>query len=594
MRSDARSCIAHYVGILCAHRARFAMPRKFRYVILSYKRAAILKKYTWAYLKKCGIPDERILIVVQNPQCYREYKAAGFPDVSVVEISTSGYVAAFNRVFAPSSKYTPLVDIDEFCVQMDDDVIGLLSVGRQLYPSGRPQPMQVLNLDSVMNELMETMEVSGCNLCGFSPHQKNTPWIVKEALYNRVGDQLSLRFVNGQARVIRNKGLRLELPTGKSDYELTIRYFQADGGTVRSSMSVSARSYTGGCDVSSQLAEAQLLQRHFPQEIVKIVEHPGGTTSLCLARMTYGESNMLARMRQEMAERLGELLCKKVIKEVDREIVAEKLAMRLKHEARKHLSQTDQLSAMKEEYDSLMVSRYGDNFDSISRMVPFPTFSEESYAQMILAQQMTRAQKTGQNVQGKSSKLKHAPQHRAIGITTARKAPCARAKLEDRVRVAVAALRDSKTILKSALIAPDAPDTFDLSKPQRRICKCKVCGQLGHYAKRCGMQTGLTRGEERLQRSGIRRTVQQGGKAMRTRRARAEVTDSMGTTIRKRPSGVGRYMTQVRRSSSGEPVGLKQISARNSTHKRPAGVGVVPRAGQGLHKRPAGSRAGDI
>ena len=59
--------------------------------------------HTWSYLKKCGIPDSRIIVVVQNPECYRAYKAAGIPIESLVEVNTSGYVDAFNRAFAPQS-----------------------------------------------------------------------------------------------------------------------------------------------------------------------------------------------------------------------------------------------------------------------------------------------------------------------------------------------------------------------------------------------------------------------------------------------------------------------------------------------------------
>ena len=174
------------------------------------------------------------MVVVQNPECYRAYKAAGIPIESLVEINTSGYVDAFNRVFAPQVEAEePLIAFTEVCVNMDDDICSLLTVGRQVYPSGRPQPMQVLNLDTVMMEQMELMEASACNLAGFDPCQ-NHGWLYKNTLFAQGRDHLGLRFIIGQVRIIRNQGVKLQLQTGKSDYELTFRYFEADDGIVRS------------------------------------------------------------------------------------------------------------------------------------------------------------------------------------------------------------------------------------------------------------------------------------------------------------------------------------------------------------------------
>ena len=65
--------------------------------------ATTLMSHTWTYLKKCRIPDSRIIVVVQNPECYRAYKAADIPIESLVEVNTSGYVNALNRAFAPQS-----------------------------------------------------------------------------------------------------------------------------------------------------------------------------------------------------------------------------------------------------------------------------------------------------------------------------------------------------------------------------------------------------------------------------------------------------------------------------------------------------------
>ena len=137
--TDTRRRIVNYVSLLCAAKNsnlecndNWRIPSDFKYVILSAKRADILKEYTWPYLKECGIPNNRIWIVVQNPECYREYKAAGFPEESLVQVSATCYADAFNRVFAPDrSEESPLIAHNEVCVQMDDDIVGLCSVGRQ-------------------------------------------------------------------------------------------------------------------------------------------------------------------------------------------------------------------------------------------------------------------------------------------------------------------------------------------------------------------------------------------------------------------------------------------------------------------------------
>ena len=152
--SNERRRIAHYGGILCAakkihpdHPLGWPVKSDFKYVILSYKKAATLMSHTWSYLKICRIPDSRIMVVVQNPECYRAYRDAGIPIESLVEINTSGYVDAFNRVFAPQVEdEEPLIAFNEVCVNMDDDICSLLTVGRQVYPSGRPQPMQVFKI----------------------------------------------------------------------------------------------------------------------------------------------------------------------------------------------------------------------------------------------------------------------------------------------------------------------------------------------------------------------------------------------------------------------------------------------------------------
>ena len=199
------------------------MPSNFKYVILSARKPDILKENTWPYLKECGVPDQRIMIVVQNLDDYQDYRAAGFPEQCLVQIKASNYAEAFNRVFAPTHPGNPpLVAINEICVQMDDDIIGLLSVGRQSCPSGRPTAMQIINLDAVMMEQMAIMEVSGCNLAGFAP-VASVGLVLRDTVVHQAGDHLALRFVIGQVRIFRNQGLQIQLlnAVGKNDYELS-------------------------------------------------------------------------------------------------------------------------------------------------------------------------------------------------------------------------------------------------------------------------------------------------------------------------------------------------------------------------------------
>lgn len=477
--SSERRRIAHYGGILCAakkikddHPVSWTVPSDFKYVVLSYRKAAVLKTHTWAYLKNCGIPDARIMVVVQNPDCYQAYKAAGIPEGSLVEISTSGYVDAFNRVFAPQGDANlPLVGMNEVCVNMDDDICGLVAVGRQVTSSGQPYPMQVINLDGIMTEQMDRMEAAGCNLAGFDPCP-NVGWLYKNMLFARGLDHFGLRFVIGQVRVIRNQGLRLQLQTGKSDYELTFRYFKADGGVVRSPLQIKAKKFTGGCASQGQMAEAELIKRHFPDEIPgQIQEHSDGTTSLRLAGMTFGEGRMLAKIKQAMFRRLGDSLSNRVVVEVEKEIKAEKQFERLKAEACKSLPKAEQLSWLRDEFVTFMTSRHGDDFDSASSMVPFPS-SFNGW----LPFPSSSAEAAAKEADEEDAR----PLKRQRAVLTG----------IESCRAAEAGLRTSASILECARRAADdgvAAGPPGDAAPKRKNT-CKLCGESGHYAKTCPRQ----------------------------------------------------------------------------------------------------------
>ena len=496
--SNERRRIAHYAGILCAakkihpdHPLDWPVKSDFKYVILSYKKAATLMSHTWSYLKICRIPDSRIMVVVQNPECYRAYRDAGIPIESLVEINTSGYVDAFNRVFAPQVEdEEPLIAFNEVCVNMDDDICSLLTVGRQVYPSGRPQPMQVLNLDTVMMRQMELMEASACNLAGFDPCQ-NHGWLYKNTLFAQGRDHLGLRFIIGQVRIIRNQGVKLQLQTGKSDYELTFRYFEADGGIVRSPLQIKAKRFTGGCASQGQMEEAVLLKKHFPREIPEAPrEHSDGTTSLRLAGMTFGEGRMLAKMKQRLLDVFGTSLSEKIFTEVEKEIKAEKHFERLQSAAFKTLANTKHLPLLRDSYISFMTERYGDDFDGVSAMAPFPTYSEDTYSKLFSTD--------GHNQQkGKGIKRKRA--------TTIALKDCQSAK---------SALRTSVRIFEHAKQAQEEarnvePPRAPMTKTKKTFCsprqgRCPLCrkradvsklpetrNRLTCKQKKCGISTAV-------------------------------------------------------------------------------------------------------
>merc|ERR1712194_807792 len=143
---------------------------------------------------------------------------------------------------------------------------------------------------------------------------------------------------------------------------------------------------------------------------------------------------------------------------------AKRTLMELRTEARKGLSETEMLLLQREDYIAFMVTRYGENFDSASRMVPFTQRSEEVY-------------------------LKNKG-----GCKRAQAAKAAKSKkrfLEARSRSALATLRSSACILELAKEMRDDVlgdlEEKETGRQQKRTRGnlCKVCGQTGHYAKCC-------------------------------------------------------------------------------------------------------------
>jgi len=291
----------------------------------------------------------------------------------------------------------------------------------------------------------------------------NVGWLYRNMLRARGLDHFGMRFVIGQVRVIRNQGLRLQLQTGKSDYELTFRYFKADGGIIRSPLQIKSKKYTGGCASQGQMAEAELIKQNFPDEIPEqIKEHSDGTTSLRLAGMSFGEGRMLAKIKHTMLQRLGDALSTRVIDEVEKEIKAEKQFEKLKSEASKNLSSAEKLAWLRDEYVTFMTSRYGDDFDNASCIVPFPSHSAEEAA----------TKKTDE------ADVRPAKRQRAVLRET------------ERCRAAEAELRTSASILQCACHAADdgvAAGPQSDAAPKRKNT-CKLCGESGHYAKACPKQ----------------------------------------------------------------------------------------------------------
>ena len=91
---------------------------------------------------------------------------------------------------------------------------------------------------------------------------------------------------------------------------------------------------------------------------------------------------MLAKMKQRLLDVFGTSLSEKIFTEVEKEIKAEKHFERLQSAAFKTLANTKHLPLLRDSYISFMTERYGDDFDGVSAMAPFPTYSEDTYSKL--------------------------------------------------------------------------------------------------------------------------------------------------------------------------------------------------------------------
>ena len=89
---------------------------------------------------------------------------------------------------------------------------------------------------------------------------------------------------------------------------------------------------------------------------------------------------MLAKMKQRLLDVFGTSLSEKLFTEVEKEIKAEKHFERLQSAAFKTLANTKHLPLLRDSYISFMTERYGDDFDGVSAMAPFPTYQKTRIA----------------------------------------------------------------------------------------------------------------------------------------------------------------------------------------------------------------------
>jgi len=325
-------------------------------------------------------------------------------------------------------------------------------------------------------EQMAIMEVSGCNLAGFSPVASDD-LILRDTVVHRAGDHLALRFIIGQVRIFRNQGLPIQLldAVGKSDYELSCRYFQADGGVIRSQLAIRCRKYLGGVATQSHMAEALVLRKHFPREIpIAPKVHAGGTTAFKLASVTLGQDAILEKLKHTMKERLGDAVCKVVIKQVEFDMVESKKLLSSTRASRKRLSESQRLQLAREDYNALMIARHGEGFDDDSHMLPFPSFV---------------SQRPG-HFKRVRSQLEERPNHGRVQCAK----PC-KALPRKKEKALPRKLRSSSEILQHAINLATAGDKHDDvenkvethmgNKSTRQQGVCKACGGRGHYEKGC-------------------------------------------------------------------------------------------------------------
>ena len=246
--------------------------RKYDYKIAipTYKRVDLFEKKTYGKVIKPGKLEDRVILFIQNDEDEELYRKR-FPRLKQVR-SPPGYHPTLNFI----SKYFKK---DQRYVKMDDDVAGLFKVDEGFVERGGGLK-KIKNAGKIFNECFRWMDKRGSNLGGFYP---STSWFR--------GPKVStdLRFIMGACYCVRNQKIFLPEANSKSDFELTIKYFQHDRTVVRMNRIGIRTSYAsgeGGVDrtKSSENRDNERLAKKYPSFVKRSIKHKNGTSSLVLVK----------------------------------------------------------------------------------------------------------------------------------------------------------------------------------------------------------------------------------------------------------------------------------------------------------------------
>lgn len=257
---------------------RQPMPRKplkriqdydYRIAIPSYQRLDTFIKKTYEKVIKPHKLESRVILFLQNDKDEKEYRAK-FPKLKIVR-SPPGYHDTLNYI----SKYFPK---NQRYVKMDDDLSGFFTV-KDGFVEKKGKLLPVKNVDKLFQKCFREMDIAGANLGGFYP---SVSWFR--------GPRVSrdLRFIIGACYCVRNQKILLPEANTKSDFELTIKYYQRDCTVVRMNRYGFRTSYAakGGIErtLKSENRDNERLFRKYPKFVKRSIRHKNGTTSLVLIK----------------------------------------------------------------------------------------------------------------------------------------------------------------------------------------------------------------------------------------------------------------------------------------------------------------------
>jgi len=238
----------------------------YKIAIPTYHRLDIFTKKTYGKVIKPNKLDDRVVLFLQNPEDIKAYRER-FPQLKIVK-SPPGYHPTLNymsKYFGKNVRY----------VKMDDDLSGFFTGGGF---EGGTKVKPVKNVRKLFDQCFREMDKKGANLGGFYP---SANWFR--------GPKVStdLRFIMGACYCVRNQKIFLPEANSKSDFELTIKYYQKDHTVVRMNRYGFRTAYNAGDGGVTRTDESEnrdneRLMKKYPAYIKRAIKHKTGTTSLVL------------------------------------------------------------------------------------------------------------------------------------------------------------------------------------------------------------------------------------------------------------------------------------------------------------------------